>query len=68
MASTEAQKRATIKYKLKAYDRIYLQVKTGEKQKIESHAQKQNESLNGFITRSINETMERDNDKQNQEQ
>lgn len=54
------------KYNAKAYDRIALQVKKGQKEIIRSHAETQGESLNGFINRAINETIERDdaNDKE----
>ena len=33
----------------------------GQKEKLKEHAQKQNESVNAFIVRSVSETMERDN-------
>jgi len=61
MALTEARKRATVKYKLKAYGRIYLEVKKEEKQKIEEHAQERSESLNGFIKRAITNQITQDN-------
>ena len=61
MPTTKAQQKAVQKYQAKAYERIYLKVKTGEKEKIESHAKSKDESTNGFITRAINETIERDN-------
>ena len=48
------------KYNAKAYDRINLVVKKGEKQIIQNHAANNEESLNGFINRAIKETMERD--------
>lgn len=48
------------KYNAKAYDRIALQVKKGEKDKIKDHAQSKGESLNSFINRAIHETMSRD--------
>lgn len=44
-----------------AYDRINLAVPKGEKDKIKSHAESRSESVNGFIKRAIDETMERDN-------
>ena len=62
MSLTEAQKRANAKYNAKAYDRIELKVKKGEKDKIKAHAEKKdNGSINGFVNRAIRETMERDN-------
>ena len=48
------------KYNAKAYDRIALQVKKGEKDKIKDHAQSKGERLNGFINRAIHESMSRD--------
>ena len=56
----KAQTRASNKYAAKAYDRIALQVKKGEKDKIKAHAESRSESLNGFINRAISDTMERD--------
>ena len=44
----------------KAYDRINLTVPKGQKDLIQSHAEAQGESTNGFINRAISETMERD--------
>ena len=53
--STKAQN----KYIAKAYDRINLTVSKGKKEVIQSHAQAQGKSVNGFI----NEKMQRDNEK-----
>jgi predicted HicB family RNase H-like nuclease len=58
-----AQTRAQNKYINKVYDRVNLVVDKGEKDKIKAHAEKQGESLNGFINRAISETIERDNAK-----
>ena len=55
-ASTKAQN----KYIAKAYDRINLTVPKGSKEAIKAHAEKQGESVNGFISRAIEETMERE--------
>ena len=55
--------KASNKYAAKAYDRIALQVKKGKKVTIQEHAQSQDESLNGFINRAIDQTMDRDNKK-----
>ena len=55
-----AQTRAKNKYNAKAYDRVALQVKKGRKDIIKQHAEQHCESLNGFIKRAIDETMERD--------
>lgn len=53
------------KYNAKAYDRIALQVKKGEREQLRQHAAKREESLNGFINRAIRETVERDNNSDN---
>lgn len=55
-----SQTRAKNKYNAKAYDRIALQVKKGRRETLKSHAQSRGESLNGFINRAIDETIERD--------
>ena len=55
-ASTKAQN----KYINKKYDRINLTVEKGKKEIIKDHAESMGESVNGFINRAINETMERD--------
>ncbi len=44
----------------KAYDRINLTVAKGRKAVIQAHAQSQGESVNGFVNRAIDETMDRD--------
>ena len=51
------------KWNEKSYDRINLTVPKGEKEVIKEHAQKLNESVNGFINRAINETIASDNEK-----
>ena len=60
MPISEARKRANRKYNEKAYDRIALTVKKGEKDRLKAHAEQQGETLNGFINRAINETIKRD--------
>ena len=44
------------------YDVYQIRMPKGKKATIQGHAEAQGESLNGFINRAINETMERDND------
>lgn len=58
---TEARKKANDKYNAKAYDRINIAVKKGKKDTIKSHAENNGESINAFINRAIDETIERDN-------
>jgi predicted HicB family RNase H-like nuclease len=60
MSYSEAQKRSSRKYNEKAYDRIELKVAKGKKAELQSHADSKGESLNGFVNRAINETVERD--------
>ncbi len=61
MAVSKAQQAATNKWITKAYDRINLTVQKGDKARIKSHAEARGESVDGFIKRAIDETMERDN-------
>ena len=63
MAYTQAQNKATQKYSAKTYDQVKILVKKGERDKLKSHAEKQGESLNGFINRAIQEAIQRDNEK-----
>lgn len=42
-------------------ERISLVVKKGRKDEIKAHAESKGESLNGFINRAIDETVQRDN-------
>lgn len=61
MAVSKAQQKAVNKYVKSNYDRIELVVKPkGRKEDIKAHASAMGETLNSFITRAINETMERD--------
>ena len=71
---TDARKVANARYDSKTYDKIMLRVRSGRKAEIEAHAtQHQPEtgeigksgyspagSVQGFINRAIDETMERD--------
>lgn len=61
MPVSKAQQRATNKYISKAYDRVNLTMPKGRKEEIQAHAEAQGESVNAFINRAIDETMERDN-------
>ena len=47
------------KYNAKAYDQIPLRVPKGEKEIIDSYAKQENESLNSFIYKAINEKINR---------
>ena len=53
------------RYNAKAYDRITIVVKKGEKEVIKAHAEKfDGGSVNAFIQRAISETMARDKAKE----
>lgn len=57
---TEARRRANEKYNAKTYEEIKVRVHKGQKDIIKAHAEKNGESVNGFVTRAIDETMQRD--------
>lgn len=48
------------RWNAKAYDEIKVRVPKGEKEKIQAHAEKYGESLNGFINRAIEKTIKMD--------
>lgn len=62
MATTKAHQQATARYNAKSYDSIMLRVKKGKKEEIQAHADARGESINSFINRAIDETMERDSE------
>ena len=64
MPATKAQQKAVTKYMKENYDEIKVRVEKGRRDKIKAHAEARGESVNGFIGRAINETMERDNGQQ----
>ena len=64
MPTTKAQQKAVNKYMAANYDRINLTVAKGQKDVIKAHAESCGESVNGFINRAIDETMQRDNAKE----
>ena len=57
---TEARRRANEKYNAKTYDSLRIVVKKGRKDIIKAHAEARGESINGFVSRAIDETIERD--------
>lgn len=60
MPASKAQQRAVSKYMKENYDEIKVRVEKGQKDVIKAHAEAHSESVNGFINRAIEETMERD--------
>lgn len=57
---SEAQNKATQKYIKNNYDEIKIRADKGKKTIIKAHADSKGESVNRFINRAIDETMERD--------
>ena len=51
------------RYNAKAYDTMLTRLPKGQKAQIQAHAVAQGESVNGFVSRAIAETMERDKEK-----
>ena len=47
-------------YDSKAYDRVVVLVKKGDKATIKEHAEKRGESLNAFVRRALYATMKND--------
>ncbi len=58
MPYSEAQKRATLKYRTKAYDRIEITIPKGEKEAYKAQAEKRGMSLNAYIISLIEKDME----------
>ena len=56
----KAATRAQNKYNSKTYDRITVLVAKGRKAELQLHVAANGESLNGFVNRAIDETMERE--------
>lgn len=61
MPASKAQQRAVAKYMKNNYDEVKFRVPKGKKDTIKTHAEQQGESLNKFLNRAVNDTMERDN-------
>lgn len=57
---TEAQAKAARKYLKESVEDIKIRVPKGQKAVIKAHADRKQESMNQFVIRAINETMERD--------
>lgn len=57
MGTSEAQIKATMKYKARAYKRIPLDVRVEEYEALKEFTEKNGESINGFIRRIIKENI-----------
>ena len=62
MPISKAQQKAVHKYVKANYGRQELTMPKGKKEAVKAHAESRGESVNGFINRAIDETMERDNE------
>ena len=63
MTNQEKKTKYNIKYAKEKLKRVPLDVQKDKYEEIKAHAEKQDESVNGFIKRAINETIEHDNKK-----
>ena len=61
MAISEKRKETMMEYARKNLKRVPLDVQKEHYEKIKAHAEGRRETVNGFIKRAIDETMERDN-------
>lgn len=60
MTVSKAQQKAVKEYMKKNYDELKVRVQKGQKEVIKAHADRKGESLNGFIKRAIDETIQRE--------
>ena len=63
MAMSESRKKANRKYDAKTYDQIKLNIRKDSpfnRDAIHAHAAMMGESFNSFVTRAVEETIERD--------
>ena len=58
---TEAKRRADAKYNREKLDHVHLRLPKGKRAIIQDHAGSRGESVNGFICRAIDQTIENDN-------
>lgn len=58
--ASKAQQKAVAKYETENYDKCLLRMPKGKKEKIREHIIGTKESINKFINRAIDETIERD--------
>ena len=65
--ASKAQQKAVSKYMKENYDVYKIRMPKGRKAEIKAHADNRGESMNSFIGRAIDETMERDKEGGEQE-
>lgn len=63
MAASEARLKANKKYHDR-FDNIQIRVPKGKKMLIQAYASQRGESVNAFLNRAVDETMERDSRKE----
>ena len=61
MSYIENKKAYNAKYKRENLKRVPLDIQKSKYEQIKEHAESHSETVNGFIKRAIDETMERDN-------
>lgn len=60
MPASKAQQKAVNKYIKENYDVFQIRMPKGKKDIIKAHAESMGESVNSFINRAVDETIERD--------
>ena len=60
MGRTPAEDRAIKKYESEKIDKVLVRLPKGKKELIQAHAARHGESVNAFLNRAVDETMERD--------
>lgn len=60
MPASKSQQKAVAKYMKNNYDEIKVRVPKGHKAEIEAYAKSNGESLNRFVNRVIDETIDKD--------
>lgn len=65
---TEAKKEGNRRWDSQNLDRFSVAVPKGQKEKIKAHADSTGESINGFVNRAIDETIQRDSNPLKNEQ
>ena len=57
---TDARRKASAKYLKESVEDVRIRVPKGQKAVIKNHAEQLGESMNAFVIRAIDETMQRD--------
>jgi len=61
--ASKARQKAVIRYTKNNYDRLEARAPKGQGEEVKAHAKRNGESLNAFLLRAIQETMQRDKEK-----